>query len=45
MSISGGGFIVDAVARRFELLKLEGLEFSHAGIIKELTNMEILVNG
>src|SRR4030065_1924507 len=37
MSILGGWFSVDSVSRRLELLKLEGLGFSQAEIVKELS--------
>jgi transcriptional antiterminator len=36
MAILGGWFSLDVVSRRLELLKLEGLGFSQAEIVKEL---------
>jgi hypothetical protein len=37
LQFEGGWLSVDAVSRRLELLKLEGLGFSQAEIVKELS--------
>src|SRR3990170_5548137 len=37
MAILGGWLSVDSVSRRLELLKLEGLGFSQAEVVKELS--------